>query len=256
MDDVAARGFRAGAEAYQRSRPTWPLAAVDAAFEFWALDPGAGLVLDVGAGTGLLTERLAERCPRLLAVEPVAEMRAHIGAAEAVEGTAEHLPVEDGGAHAIFSAEAFHWFDPTIALAEFARALPPGGGLAVMWNRALIGPDEEAWGAELAGLLADDYYHATDQPLDAADPRELRDWEQGAQWSAFEPLTYREFAHTEQMTRATTVGRIASFSYVGALDEQRRGELLTQVDDVLARHGVEEYEQRWRCDLYLTRRLG
>lgn len=256
MDEVAARGFRAGADAYQRARPSWPLAAVDAAFELWKLDPAVGLVLDVGAGTGRLTERLAERCPRLLAVEPVAEMRAHIGAAEAVEGTAEHLPVEDGGAQAIFSAEAFHWFDPTPALAEFARVLQPGGGLAVMWNRALMGPETEAWTAEVGELLADDYYHPTDQPLEAHDPRELRAWQHGPQWSAFEPLTHRELFHSERVTRATTVSRVASFSYVGALDEQRRDELLAKVDDVLARHGVEEYEHRWRCDLYLTRRLG
>jgi ubiquinone/menaquinone biosynthesis C-methylase UbiE len=78
MDKSGAKGFKSVADAYERARPSWPPAAIDAAFHHWRLDPAAGLVVDVAAGTGRLTKLLAERCPRVLAVEPLVEMRRHI----------------------------------------------------------------------------------------------------------------------------------------------------------------------------------
>jgi SAM-dependent methyltransferase len=251
VDRVAATGFGAGAEAYHRGRPSWPLAAVDAAFEHWSLPPDAGLVVDLAAGTGLLTERLARRCPRLLAVEPVDEMRGHITFAEAVAGTAEHLPLSDGAASAIFVSEAFHWFDQPAALAEIARVLRPGGGLAILWNHPL---SRQPWSAELTALLAEHHYHPKGLGLGTGDAREKRDWQHGPDWASFEPLTYREFEHRQTVTRADAVARVASFSYIASLDAARRDEVLARVDALLAEHGVTEYEQRWRCDLYLTRR--
>ena len=83
--------------------------------------------------------------------------------------------------------------------------------------------------------------------------RDLRDWQQGPQWASFEPLTYREFEHRQTVTRADAVARVASFSYIASLDEARREEVLARVDGLLAGHGVTEYEQRWRCDLYVTK---
>jgi SAM-dependent methyltransferase len=252
VDRVAARGFGAGAEAYHRGRPSWPLAAIDAAFAHWSLEPSAGLVVDLAAGTGLLTEQLAKRCPRLLAVEPVDEMRGYIARAETAAGTAEDLPLADGEACAVFVAEAFHWFDDTAALREIARVLEPGGGLAIMWNHPV---SRQPWSAELTALLDEHHYHPKGLSLGTRDAREMRDWQHGAQWASFEPLTYREFEHRQTVTRQAAVARVASFSYIASLDAARREAVLARVDALLRDHGVAEYEQRWRCDLYLTRRF-
>ena len=251
MDRVAATGFGAGADAYRRARPPWPLAAVDAAFDHWGLDPAGGLVVDLAAGTGLLTEQLARRCPRLLAVEPVAEMRRHIDCAESVEGTAEALPLDDGAAHAIFVAEAFHWFDQPAALAEAARVLRAGGGLAILWNRPV---GDHPWRAEVTALLAEHHYHPRGVGLGVRDARELRHWQQHAEWARFEPLAVREFEHRRRVTREDHLALIASFSYVAALEPAPRADLLARIDAVLARYAVDEYEQRWSTTAYLTRR--
>ena len=48
--------------------------------------------------------------------------------------TAEQLPFADQSFDAVTVAQAFHWFDAPAALAEFARVLRPGGGLALVWN--------------------------------------------------------------------------------------------------------------------------
>ena len=100
---------------------------------------GARTVLDLGAGTGKLTRSLAARGLEVVAVEPLAEMRAKLAAAlpevRALEGTAEAIPLADDSVDAITVAQAWHWVDPERATAEAARVLRPGGTLGLIWNR-------------------------------------------------------------------------------------------------------------------------
>ncbi|HEV3229712.1 MAG TPA: class I SAM-dependent methyltransferase [Solirubrobacteraceae bacterium] len=254
MDNVAATGFAAGADAYQNARPSWPLEAVDCAFEDWQIDPSGGLVIDLAAGTGRLTAQLARRCQQLLAIEPVAEMRAHIRGVPAVAGTAEQLPLDDSSAQAMFVAEAFHWFDYPAALAEAARVLRRGGGLAVMWNHALSNDDQTPVRAALTELIRPHLYHPKTVRWLERDARTDESWRMGPGWEAFEPLSNREFVHEQDATRQTLVSLVGSWSFIAALDEQTRTDLLRRVDELLRAHGVERYRQRWRCDLFLTRR--
>jgi ubiquinone/menaquinone biosynthesis C-methylase UbiE len=49
-----------------------------------------------------------------------------------VEGSAEHLPLEDGSATVAWAVASFHhWSDPDAGLAEVHRVLAPGGRLLV-----------------------------------------------------------------------------------------------------------------------------
>jgi ubiquinone/menaquinone biosynthesis C-methylase UbiE len=202
MDNSGAKGFKSVADAYERARPSWPPAAIDAAFHHWRLDPAAGLVVDVAAGTGRLTKLLAERCPRVLAVEPLVEMRRHIRDAPAVKGSAERLRIDDAAAQAIFVGEAFHWFDRPAALAEFARVLAPGGGLAVMWNTQsdTTTPWQEAVG-KLFADLPDNSGQRMPPGINSTaanfrDPT-VFDWRTGPEWEAFEPIEHFEYLHSQ-----------------------------------------------------------
>jgi ubiquinone/menaquinone biosynthesis C-methylase UbiE len=99
--------------------------------------PLARRILDVGGGTGILTERLA----RELDAELVCGCDFSLGMLEQaagrqpgpmVQADAQHLPLTAGSVDAVVSTESFHWFpDPDAALAELRRVLAPGGRLLV-----------------------------------------------------------------------------------------------------------------------------
>jgi SAM-dependent methyltransferase len=131
-----ARSFGGAADAYDRLRPAPSPEALA-----WVLPPGTSRVLDLGAGTGLVSRALvAAGVADVVAVEPDDRMRAHLAASSpgvrALAGTAEEIPVPDGTVDAVLAASAWHWFDPERATAEIARVLRPGGVLGLLWSYA------------------------------------------------------------------------------------------------------------------------
>ena len=90
-----AGSFQTAAAGYARFRPGYPPAAVGA-----ALPPDARRVLDLGAGTGKLTEALVDRGLDVVAVEPLPGMLAELAwrfpSVTAVLGSAEAIPLRDG----------------------------------------------------------------------------------------------------------------------------------------------------------------
>ena len=128
-----ATSFDATAAEYARRRPEYPAAAIAA-----ALPAGAGVVLDLAAGTGKLTGPLLAQGLRVIAVEPLpgmlAELSRRFPSATALLGVAEHIPLRDAVVDAVVVGQAFHWFDADRALAEIARVLRPAGTLALISN--------------------------------------------------------------------------------------------------------------------------
>jgi SAM-dependent methyltransferase len=136
-DPRRARSFDAVAAEYERYRPEYPAAALRWVADRLGVGTGAR-VLDVGAGTGKLTRGLLSLGLDVVAVDPgppmLAQLRAATPAVEAYEGSAEAVPLPDGSVDAAVAGQAYHWFDPGLALPELHRVLRPRGGLAVLWN--------------------------------------------------------------------------------------------------------------------------
>src|SRR2546423_12598722 len=132
----AAAGFGQAADVYERARPEYPPDAVAWLADRLSLGPDR-IVVDLAAGTGKLTRLLVPSGARVIAVEPQAEMRAvlegAVPGAEALEGTAEALPLDDSSADPVAGASAFPGFEPAKALPGFARGLPPGGRPAAIF---------------------------------------------------------------------------------------------------------------------------
>lgn len=120
---------------YDALRPDYAWDAIDMVISRGALD--ATSIVDLAAGTGQLSRRLASRGINVIAVEPARNMRAVLEArsptTRALDGTAEAIPLDDDMADAVVVGNAFHHFEPDAALAEIGRVLRPGGTLALFW---------------------------------------------------------------------------------------------------------------------------
>jgi SAM-dependent methyltransferase len=128
-----ASSFARVAREYERGRPGYPPHAIE-----WLLGPRPLDVLDLAAGTGKLTSALLDAGHRVIAVEPLAEMRAiltsQLPAARSLAGSAEQLPLPDASVDAVTVGSAFHWFEQDAALVEIARVLRPPGVLGLLGN--------------------------------------------------------------------------------------------------------------------------
>jgi SAM-dependent methyltransferase len=229
VNPVAAGGFSSAAATYARIRPTYARPAIGAIKE---LCPRGGTVLDVAAGTGILTGQLVRAGLDLRAVEPLQEMlrqlRLALPAVPIVLGVAEALPVADRSIDVLTVGQGFHWFDAAAALAEAARVLRPGGALALVWNAR---DEATPWVGELTQLVED---RTGGRPY--VDHRE-RPWsEVVAEAGGFAELDERRYPNPVPTTLDGVIDRLRSTSFVAALDEPARESLLDEARALLARY--------------------
>jgi SAM-dependent methyltransferase len=132
-DRRRAGSFGDDAERYDRVRPLYPAALIDA-----LLAPAPRTVLDVGCGTGIAARLFMERGCDVLGLEPDPRMAA-VARRRGVaveEGTIEEW---DPGARRfdlLTAGQAWHWVDPQRGPARAAVILRPGGHVGLFWNQA------------------------------------------------------------------------------------------------------------------------
>jgi MOSC domain-containing protein YiiM/SAM-dependent methyltransferase len=246
----AAKGFAAGADAYERGRPEYAPEAVARLVRELGIGPGAR-VLDLAAGTGKLTRQLASTGADIVAVEPIAEMRAKLEASlpdvEALEGTAERIPLPNHSVEAVVIGQAFHWFDSVRAVSEIRRVLRPGGRVGLIWQ---VRDVSRPWTARL------------DEIIDRADDGHPRyrtgAWREGFDRTAlFESLQEATYETVQRGSPETIVDRVASISYVAAMPEARRRAVLDEVRELLATDpetaGATDLELRYDANVYWAR---
>jgi SAM-dependent methyltransferase len=138
-DPMLARSFGPEAGRYDQVRPSYPAAALDLVIGQLATEDGnCACVVDLGAGTGKLTDSLLNRNVEVVAVEPDPQMLAVLAArlpqVRALAGSAEQIPLPDGSVDAVLVGQAFHWFRRPDADRELARVLRSGGVAGMIWN--------------------------------------------------------------------------------------------------------------------------
>lgn len=215
----AAVGFQAASDAYRQARPSYhPEVAATIAERF-----ADGLVVELGAGTGIFTAQLVAAGASVLAVEPVPAMRRAIAdgdpGATVVDGTAERIPVDDGAAATVVAAQAFHWFDHGPAIDEIARVLRPGGHLVTVWN---VRDYSVSW-VEACTEITD--RHAGDTPR-----HRTMQWRRAIDGDArFTAEADLQFDNPWPSSPELVVARTRSTSFVAALDEPTRDAVLAEI---------------------------
>ncbi len=128
-----AQSFALVAEEYERGRPSYPSSAIR-----WLLGDEPLDVVDLGAGTGKLTSALVAAGHRVVAVEPLDEMRAilseRVPEAQVTAASAESTGLAPASADAVVAGAAFHWFDRARTFPEVARILRSRGVLGLLGN--------------------------------------------------------------------------------------------------------------------------
>jgi SAM-dependent methyltransferase len=212
--------FGSVATEYAALRPGYPADAVA-----FLLGDRPLRVLELGAGTGLLTDALLAAGHEVVAVdlsEPMlAQLRTRLPQVATATGGAEAVPLPDGDVDAVVAGQAAHWFDPVPAAAELRRVLRPGGVVGLVWNTR----DERVpWVHALGELLAAEARdHEADQGVvesfAAALPAVVQTFDSGL---------------AQALTPEQVVAGIGTRSYVATMDDARRAAFLGRVRDLLA----------------------
>jgi SAM-dependent methyltransferase len=233
-DRERAGSFGAEAERYDRARPSYPAALIDA-----LLMDSPHEVLDVGCGTGIAARLLSDRGCRVLGVEPDPRMAA---VAQRHGVTVETDTFEDWDPAGrrfdlVTSAQAWHWVDPAAGAAKAATVLRPGGRIGVFWNRgvppadvqrrfeavyARHAPDVDKY-STLLGNGGHDRFAATADSLGAA--------------GAFDGIERLGFGHEQEYTTGGWLDQLPTHSDHQQLEPERRDALLLALGEEVDRMG-------------------
>ena len=244
VHEVAAAGFSDAAD-YEAARPSYPPEAVAWLVDNLRIGPGKRVV-DVAAGTGKLTRLLVPAGADLIAAEPVAGMRdtfrANVPGVPMLATTAEQLAFGDASLDAVTVAQAFHWFDHDLAIADLARVVRRGGRVGLVWNAR---DRSVEWVDEVWGIM--------DRVEKRAPWRNHDEWSDSAysDLPGFGALHTAEFRHEHLVTPEAMVQRVASVSHVAVLPDAERAAVLDEVRQVLATNP----ESRGRTQLAVPYRV-
>lgn len=235
---AARKGYSRGADAYRSARPSYHPEIVDDIVHRCAGRP----VVELGAGTGILTAALVARGLDVVAIEPVEAMREalieDVGGVDARDGTAESIPMADNSAGAVVAAQSFHWFDSTRALEEIARVCQPGGKLLTVWN---VRDESVPWVSAYSEVVD---RHAGDTPR-----YRTMNWRRAIESDGRFALDDERSVDNLQPTDPERVVRRAlSTSFIAALADEEQTAVANEIRQVIDGLG-ERFDYPYRSEL-------
>jgi len=245
------------AELYDAARADYPAALVAdviAAADLVSDDA----VLEIGCGTGQATLAFARRGCDIVALEPGAALarlaRRRLAAypnAAVVETAFEDWRMEAGVFRAVIAAQSWHWLDPAVRFAKAARALCPGGVLAIFGHVPLPwpAPIERAFAPIFARLAPElwvepaEAWYRPEGPLAAL----------FVACGRFGQAEHRAYPWSVVRTARSLTDYLRTTSPYQRLTPERREPLLRALEQAVDAAGG-AFEHRWETHLHLAPR--
>jgi SAM-dependent methyltransferase len=244
-DRVRAESFGAVADDYDRLRPPYADAMLD---DLARLGPAA--VLDVACGTGKVAAALAARGLVVTGVEPDARMAAVARARGlTVEESTFEAWRDDGRSFDLVTcANAWHWIDPSLGLAQMARVLRPGGHFALFFAIDVLE-------APVAAALAAVYAALAPYIPIFFDPKPRAEVDHLAGATLFSSIERRTYPNERTLSAETWVDMMGTVSLHRVLAPERFAALQEGVREAIERLGG---SVRAQCatQLWLARRAA
>ncbi|MFI1336659.1 class I SAM-dependent methyltransferase [Streptomyces sp. NPDC020845] len=232
-----AESFGSDAERYDRARPRYPDAMVEAITAAIATATRRPDVLDVGVGTGIAARQFQAAGCTVLGVEVDARMAEfarrggglHGGGLDVEVAAFEAWDPAGRTFDAVIAAQTWHWIDPVAGAAKAAEVLRPGGQLAVFWNVFQPSPDiAEAFAEVYRRVLPDSPRNPWAKPaLDPYSALFTRAVDGIRQTGAFGEPEQRRFDWERAYTREEWLDQLRTGGDAGQMPPAKLAELLT-----------------------------
>lgn len=233
------RAFGSDPEGYHYTRPAYPEEIFDILRQRCGLAPDCR-TFEIGAGTGLCTQRLIELgASPVVAVEPDERLAdflattfgASAPALDVRTATFESVDLPPSSFDLGTSASAFHWLDEAKSLSKIARVLREGGWWAVWWNLFFDGSRTDEFHKATRTLLASldrcPYQGSDGSPSFALDTNariaNLR------AVNAFENIQVETISWTVVFDTARVLQLYSTFSAIARLMPEQRKRLLGEL---------------------------
>lgn len=215
------RSFGAVARAYDEFRPGPPPESLALYGDLKDRD-----VLELGAGTGLVTRFLVGLAANVTTVEPDDNMRLVLEErspeVQSLNTVAQSLPLADASMDVVIASSAWHWFPQPETSVEVARVLRDGGRLLIVGNGIDTGVE---WTASI-GALRQHGTDLTDRNYVASVPAQ----------GPFEVVRHEECSYLWTRTPAQVVGLFNTYSATLIKTPEEREHLSLEVETLLAGH--------------------
>lgn len=244
-----ALSFGEVADAYDRSRPSYPAALLDD-----LVADGPARALDVGCGTGILSRQLAERGVEVLGIDPDDQMAAfarrrgltvEVATFETWDAKGRRFPL-------LVAGQSWHWVDPQLGAAKAAEVVEPLGLLALVWNHAVLpkglhGPLDALY-SRYEDVRPTVLHKPTWHEHDSAESRLEAT-------GAFGATDHREYAWTRTYTSSEWTDQLGTHSDHRRMPDAKREELIAEVGRVIDAAGG-SFEMHYLCHASLLRHIA
>ncbi len=229
-----AEAFGSEAERYERTRPTYPKAMVDAIL---AASPGRD-VLDVGIGTGISARPFQQEGCHVLGVEPDERMAEYARGSGIEVDIAKFEDWDPAGRtfDVVIAGQAWHWVDPVLGASKAAEVIRLGGRIALFWNVMSFPPDfAEGFSAVYQRVLPDLPFFQIGAPGGVASYAPLFDKATDGirRAGVFDEPEQWRFDWERPYTRDEWLEQVPTFGGHSKIPPERLAELLAGIGDVV-----------------------